>query len=50
MVDVAANVRAFDDCFRIATFAALIGVLPALLLRRKKHAGGAHHEAVIEMG
>jgi EmrB/QacA subfamily drug resistance transporter len=51
MVQLAATVRAFDDCFRIATFAALVGVLPALLLRQKKKgASGGHREAVVEMG
>ncbi len=51
MVQLAATVRAFDDCFRIATFAAIAGVVPALLLRRSRKAGGGgHHEAVIEMG
>jgi hypothetical protein len=51
MVQVAATVRAFDDCFRIATFAALLGILPALLLRQKKRPpAGAHREAVVEMG
>ncbi|HEY7063739.1 MAG TPA: DHA2 family efflux MFS transporter permease subunit [Chloroflexota bacterium] len=51
MVMLGATVRAFDDCFRIATFAALVGVLPALLLRRqKKAATGGHREAVVEMG
>jgi hypothetical protein len=51
MVQLAATVRAFDDCFRLATFAAVVGVLPALLLRQKKKTpSGAHHETVVEMG
>jgi MFS family permease len=53
MVQLAATVRAFDDCFRIATVPPLIGVLPALFLRRKRraaHGSPGAHEAVIELG
>lgn len=52
MVTLGATVRAFDDCFRIATFVALAGVPPALLLRQKKKAAkqGGAHEPVMEMG
>ena len=50
MVQLAATVRAFDDCFRIATVVAVVGVVPALLLRRSRGGGGGHHEAAIEIG
>jgi EmrB/QacA subfamily drug resistance transporter len=49
-VQLAATVRAFDDCFRIATIAALLGVIPAFFLTRKRHApGSASHETMVEM-
>jgi len=50
-VRLASTIRAFDDCFRIATFAALIGVVPALFLprtRKKLTSGG--HDTVVEIG
>ena len=50
MVNEAALVRAFDDCFRVATFAALVGVVPALLLgRRRRGAGHGATETVVEL-
>jgi DHA2 family multidrug resistance protein len=51
-VQVAATIRAFDDCFRIATFCAVIGIFPALLLTRKRKTavGGGQREAVVEVG
>ena len=49
MVQLAATVRAFDDCFRIATLVAIVGVVPALLLRRNS-GGGGQHETVVEIG
>jgi EmrB/QacA subfamily drug resistance transporter len=49
-VQLAATVRAFDDCFRIATFAAAVCVIPALFLTRKKaSAGSGHRETVVEI-
>jgi len=50
-VQLASTIRAFDDCFRIATFAALIGVVPALFLPwKRKKVAGSQHEAIIEAG
>jgi EmrB/QacA subfamily drug resistance transporter len=50
MVNAAALVRAFDDCFRVATLVALVGVGPALLLgRRREHRAAGAAEAVVEL-
>jgi MFS family permease len=49
-VAVAATVRAFDDCFVVATWVALAAVLPALWLKRRRKVGGSHQEAIVEMG
>ncbi len=40
-VATAATVRGFDDCFYFATFVALIGLVPAIFLKRG-HTGGIH--------
>jgi len=41
-VQMAATVRAFDDCFLLAAAACVLGVLPAILLRRQVSARGGH--------
>lgn len=45
-VSQAAAVRGFDDCFYLATFVALVGLLPALWLKRG-HKAGSHGGSVI---
>jgi len=50
-VQLAATVRAFDDCFRIATFAAVLGIVPALFLTAKRRVSGSgQRETVMEAG
>ncbi|HZU07611.1 MAG TPA: DHA2 family efflux MFS transporter permease subunit [Chloroflexota bacterium] len=49
-VSLAAAVRAFDDCFHVATLMALVGVLPALWLKRGRKARGEPAERVVELG
>jgi len=48
-VALASTVRAFDDCFFVATLVALFGVLPALLLKRSRKAHDGGHETVVEL-
>jgi len=49
-VRLSAQVRAFDDCFYLATFVALVALLPAAFLRRGKRAAapGPGHAAALE--
>lgn len=50
-VKLAAQVRAFDDCFYLATFVALTALLPAVFLRRGKRVAGletGHGSAALE--
>ncbi len=49
-VHLAATVRAFDDCFRVATIVAVVGIVPALLLRRGRRGGAGHSGAMVEVG
>ena len=50
-VKLAAQVRAFDDCFILAVFVTLFALLPAIFLRRGKRvgaAGAAHGPAAVD--
>ncbi len=49
-VELAATVRAFDYCFRIATIAALAGVLPAFFLTGRRMSARGRREVVAEAG
>ncbi|MCC6179605.1 MAG: DHA2 family efflux MFS transporter permease subunit [Chloroflexi bacterium] len=47
-VALAASVRAYDDCFFLATLLALVGVVPALWLKRGKHHAASPSPAMLE--
>ncbi len=48
-VSLASTVRAFDDCFYVATLVAVAGVVPALFLKRSRRARGGAAEPVVEV-
>jgi EmrB/QacA subfamily drug resistance transporter len=50
-VQLAASVRAFDDCFFVGTLVCLLGVLPALFLKKRaRRRPAGHAEPVVEIG